>query len=390
MGRGRKGIGVDVHGNRIRIRFTWDGRRHSENLPLAPTVANLRAAQRLAADIQRQVELGTFDYRQTFPTSPHLSQDPGDDVFASYADRWLRTHLVEKATFVDYRSALRFWCEQFGDMRIPDIKRTDVVEAIACKSKTASAKRVNNMLIPLRQIFQAAVDDELLARSPLERIRNRPHQKQLPDPLTRDEMEQILAHLASRYPGPIHNWFEFAFTTGLRTSEQVAVRWGSVDWQRRTVRVDVAVVRHEDKGTKTHRVRDVDLSDRAIGALQRQKAFTFLRGPDEPIFCDPVTLKSWRSERKQREEFFLPTLKALGIRRRRAYQTRHTFATQLLMAGVNPAYVARQLGHTTVSTLLTHYARWIDGADKGVEARKAADALDGNWSKIGPAKREVQ
>jgi len=63
-----------------------------------------------------------------------------------------------------------------------------------------------------------------------------------------------------------------------------------------------------------------------------------------------------------------PTLKAVGLRHRDCYQTRHTFATTALMAGVNPAYIARQLGHTNMGMLLKHYARWIDGADKGREA----------------------
>ncbi len=60
----------------------------------------------------------------------------------------------------------------------------------------------------------------------------------------------------------------------------------------------------------------------------------------------------------------------MGIRRRRAYNTRHTYATVVLMAGVNLAYIARQLGHKDTSMLLKHYARWIDGADKGSEAAK--------------------
>lgn len=55
---------------------------------------------------------------------------------------------------------------------------------------------------------------------------------------------------------------------------------------------------------------------------------------------------------------FHPTLLRLGLRLRDAYQTRHIFATLALMAGINPAYIARQHG-----MLFKHYSKWIDGAD---------------------------
>jgi integrase len=45
------------------------------------------------------------------------------------------------------------------------------------------------------------------------------------------------------------------------------------------------------------------------------------------------------------------------------------------MAGVNPAYIARQLGHANMGMLLKVYGKWIDGADKGAEAAKVSTAL---------------
>ena len=51
-------------------------------------------------------------------------------------------------------------------------------------------------------------------------------------------------------------------------------------------------------------------------------------------------------------------LMRLGIRWRRPYCTRHTYCTAALMAGVNPAYIAAQAGHS-VKMLLEVYARWL-------------------------------
>ena len=48
---------------------------------------------------------------------------------------------------------------------------------------------------------------------------------------------------------------------------------------------------------------------------------------------------------------------------------RHTYATMLLMAGVRPAFAARQLGHS-VEVFLRTYARWLDGAADSDELAK--------------------
>jgi integrase len=37
---------------------------------------------------------------------------------------------------------------------------------------------------------------------------------------------------------------------------------------------------------------------------------------------------------------------------------------------VNPACIARQLGRANTTMLFKHYAKWIEGADSGLEAGK--------------------
>ncbi|MDO8697365.1 MAG: hypothetical protein Q7J74_09680, partial [Pseudomonas sp.] len=48
---------------------------------------------------------------------------------------------------------------------------------------------------------------------------------------------------------------------------------------------------------------------------------------------------------------------------------RHTYATICLMAGMTPAFVAKQLGHS-VQMLLDTYARWIDSDSDLLELEK--------------------
>jgi integrase len=336
-------------------------------LDLQPTPANIKAAQRLMERIQGAVRSGTYRREDYFEGAGPRSSE----TFADYAEAWLKTLTGAKSTKRSYRTAINAtWRPALGELQLSQIRYSDVMMAIAEKSKTVSGKTINNALIPLRAIFDMAQRDGLIAHDPTEGVENVAHQAAEPDPFEQDEMEAILGHIAGKYPEPVWNYYEFAFNTGLRPSEQIALTWADIDWKRRKARIRRARVDWEEKGTKTNRVRDVDLSDAAIAALTRQKKHTLLKGPAAPIFNNPNTGKPWPDEQVQRRRYWTPTLSALGLRHRDAYQTRHTFATILLMGGVNPTFISRQLGHANTGMLFKVYGRWIEGADKGAEAAK--------------------
>lgn len=94
------------------------------------------------------------------------------------------------------------------------------------------------------------------------------------------------------------------------------------------------------------------------------------------VFHDPGTGKPWAYEQNARKRYWEPTIKALGIRYRRPYNPRHTYATVGLMAGVNPAYMAGQLGHGT-DVFFKDYASWINSKQDMSEMDKIEGKLGG-------------
>ena len=92
------------------------------------------------------------------------------------------------------------------------------------------------------------------------------------------------------------------------------------------------------------------------------------------MFLDTQTGEGFRDDRVQRERYWYPLLDRLGIRRRPAYNSRHTFATLALLAGADPMWVSRQLGHANMRLLLETYSRWMDRSDAG-RNRAKLDAL---------------
>lgn len=369
---GRKATGtVEPRTNCIRLKFTVLGERQVETLDLKPTPANIKAAGLLLARIQGAITAGVYQRDDFFETQ---GAPVAEMTFGAYAEQWLETLTVDFGTLKHYRTAINnVWRPALGAKALTRLLPSDIKKVVAARVKEVSGKTVNNDLIPLRGVLESAVDDGLITASPAARIKNQKHQKPLPDPFTVDEMEQILAEMKARSPVEVWAYFEFAFCTGLRPSEQIIVRWSRVDWAKAQVRIDAAKTYSREKGTKTSTIRDVDLTPRALAALTAMKAKTFMKGVDGPIFTNPATGNPWANTEYQHSTHFAPTLKRLGIRHRAAVQTRHTYATTALMGGVNPAYIARQMGHATTAMLFNVYSKWIDSADRGREAAKMAE-----------------
>lgn len=83
----------------------------------------------------------------------------------------------------------------------------------------------------------------------------------------------------------------------------------------------------------------------------------------------PVKTHEFIQESSVTSKHFKQALRELGIRDRPQYNCRHTYATVCLMAGMNPAFIASQLGHS-VQMLLSTYARWLDSSSDWSELAK--------------------
>jgi len=141
----------------------------------------------------------------------------------------------------------------------------------------------------------------------------------------------------------------------------------------------IPIVRGVEKdSTKTNVARQVILNSRALGALKSQAEHTRIAA--KHVFLDPRYGEPWREERAFRRSYWTPALKALGIRYRKPYNMRHTYATMMLMAGMTPAFCAKQLGHS-VEMFLGTYAKWLDGGQNDVEMARMEAALGRNSGK---------
>ena len=353
--------GVTPRGKSIQIDFYYLGVRCRETLKLQPTKQNLLFADRLKATILHEIAIGTFKYSNHFSDSKNiaLGSKISNKTVTQALDEFMQSsrRRLEKSTLRDYHSAVEFHLKpQFGNKRIVDVIATDIKMWIG--GLTISAKRINNILIPLRTVFEDAYADGLIDRNPVSRIRNLSVRTEEPHPFTPNEIELILKEL----PEQGKNLIQFAVWTGLRTSELIALEWGDIDWNLNIIRVRRATVNKHTKPPKTDSgERDVMLFPPALDALKSQKKFTFLQGIQ--VFHNPRTNKPWESDGPIRKTLWQPALKRAGVVYRNPYQTRHTYASTLLSSGGNPLWVAQQMGHKDWGMIRKRYGRYISQVD---------------------------
>lgn len=360
----RKGAGSES----IRIKFMYRGMECREALKLPHTKANIRYAERLRGEILNAIELGTFNYAEYFPNSSALKKlgitetantTTVGALIAEQMDQAKRT--LAPSTQVAYRGSCNgFILPKWGDTLLSDLKPAALRAWIA--TLKLKARSVRQMLIPLRSALEQAVNDDLIEYNPLDRVKlNKILDKEskrvefVPDPFSADEIRAILAACDGQH----RNVLLFAFTTGMRPSEYVALRWSSIDWIHGTVAVErsrvVKVTRDETKTEAGMRI--IDLRNGALDALMAQKQFTALQ--NDLVFHDPKYNKGWEGHEPIRNRWTL-ILRRAGVRHRNPYQTRHTFASTLLSTRENPMYVAKQMGHRDTTMVTRTYGRWIE------------------------------
>lgn len=376
---GRKGSGVEVREKSIRLTFTLaDGTAERQTLyldgePVRPTPANVKYANRIAAEIRVKIEAGMFIMGEYFP---HAETATTNHTIAGAIKHYKEAARGEESTLKAYRSALTFWEAELGTKNFRSLVKSDILKALK-KRPHISGKTISNYVSVLRLVFQLLVDDRVLKENPVVPI-DAPHQAPEVDPFTADEAEAIIDHVRRTYDEQVFNYIEFRFFTGARPSELAGLKWPNVDLRSGYFLIEETIVEtHAKDRTKTFRTRKVLLNSRSRAAIERQMARTFMVDREGFVFIDPRTEGPWSRVDFFRRYYWAPTLQKLRIRYRKPYNTRHTYATMMLMAGMKPAFCAKQLGHD-IKVFLETYSTWLDGDADDLEMQRLEASFTGN------------
>lgn len=377
--------GIEVRegkrGTSIRIHFMYRGVECKEPLKVPATRANLAYAERLRGEVINAIERGTFRYPDFFPNSKRaalfghvVTRDTVGDLLRAQLKNYEQQ--VENGTLSP--STLNGYRKIINGKLIPQFDKDLVKEVTPATLRTwigglgVTAKAARNIISPLRSMFDDAVNDGKLEFNPLDRVALKKLLAQTAskseyevDPFTAQEIEAILKASSEQE----RNLYQFWFETGLRPGELIALSWPKLDFVHHKARIDTNIVVKTEKDPKTEAgIRDVELTDVALEALQRQKAVTFLAG--DRVFWNPRTGTPWETDQQIRRTSWMYLLKRAGVRYRNPYQVRHTFASHHVSNGCNLWWLAQQMGHETIEMIIRHYGKWIPHSGRNVGEKR--------------------
>ncbi|WP_298066646.1 site-specific integrase [uncultured Acinetobacter sp.] len=353
--------------------FRYMGIRCRETTNLEDNAYNRRILKKRLEQLEAEITLGTFEYEKYFPKSnrvddfkekrsQQIAVQTKVPLFKEFTELWLKQKQVEWRTSYQQKVSIiikNYLIPAFGNQVLSKIKKSDLLNFRASLAKVTHGKnqtslkasRINQIMTPLRMILNDAAE-RYEFESPYKNINNLKENKIEVTPFSLEEVHKILTTVREDF----RPYYTIRFFTGMRTSEIDGLQWKNIDLQRREIHIREALVNGVLGGTKTYGSdRTIQMNDRVYQAFLQQKSLN--NGKSEFVFCNrdggPLDY------RLVNKRVWHPILRFLGLKSRRAYQTRHTAATLWLSAGENPEWIARQLGHSTTEMLFRVYSRYI-------------------------------
>jgi len=391
----RKHPGIEVRGNSIRLKFSHQGVQCRPTLKGIPvTAANLKFAERKLQAVKYEINNGSFDYAAHFPHCPKaklFGPNRKNISLNAALDDYLKVKesTLAPTTFKSYRNKAERYLRplaQNGEL-VRDVTTSELELWIETDLRHLANKSINEVLIIARGVFKRACRDMKIP-NPLDDIDNKEISNEPPDPFSLDEIDRIL-NAPTRFKSEV-NMIKAAMWSGMSVEEYFGLAWedGDLeDWNFKIRRAKVGDVWKVPKTTR--RERTIDLLDDAIEAFKCQQPLTYVHQPIvikvlqrdnrtlreeviSPVFLNTNTgrphnyssfLRWWRSH-----------LKKAKVRHRGPNHCRHTFASQLLTAGVSPEWIIYQLGHTSEKMFRQNYGKWMTN-DAPPMARIASEQL---------------
>ena len=365
-------INVSAKG-KLYFDFRFEEVRCREYTKLNDSVENRRKLKPILKRLEAEIALGTFKYEVYFPNSKRLKK-----IEAQQAQKNQQHNSVDVPTFAEFTNQ---WYDEmsigwrnsykrvissilklrlipaFGDKKICDIQKTDVLQFRASlakvttgKNKTISAQHINRHIKVLKMIVNEAADRHNF-NSLINGIKPLKAQKTDIKPFTLQEVNQIIGNVRFDFK----HYYIVRFFTEMRSAEIDGLQWKYVDFDRGEILIRETLVDGEMEYTKTDgSQRAIKMTDMVRDALfdQREvtgdKQFVFVNRNGKPL-----------DRRNVAERVWYPLLRHLGLEKRNPYQTRHTAATLLLASGEAAEWVARQLGHANTEMLFRVYSRYV-------------------------------
>lgn len=300
-----------------------------------------------------------------------------EETFGHFSQMWYdmykKPYLRENSLIAVRNTLNQHILPVIGGYRLRDISPMhiqSIMTGLASKSNSLQSK----VLIALRSIFKVAVENGLIAKTPVSSMLKAGGQKPQEKEVISSEERALLLE---RVKNPRAKTFLLiALHTGMRRGEILGLTWDNIDFQKKMIYVRKSALLGRDcKETVVNDYlkteagkRDIPLSEELEAWLQKEKKVTHSKYVLAMKNHKPLTQSAYRSMWNLIERE-LPNTHIT------AHILRHTYITRLFEAGLDIKEIQYLAGHSTVDMTLRVYTHYDRRSREARTAEKVREAL---------------
>ena len=319
------------------------------------------------------------ELNQLHAAHPDTKSTPKVPQLKDFSKVWLERNVGRWHfnTYERYAAMLRIHLlpdHELKNKQLDKIERHNMKNLLVRLFKKRSAATVEMAATVLHGIFEEAIDDKLVSANPVKGLLKkvlppkRQRNEKEADPFTIEERTRFLDYAKKKFSWEEQLLLKMMLYAGLRLGESLAVRLRNIDFTNMTYHVTESFKRHRFSRPKGSKKRRVDLPDFLVEELKdyilQLKKHLLETGRDREIdllFLDPKEQYKWPYSQRRVQDIVKKVCKGTGLRCRNPHDLRHTYASILLMSHQSPAYVQKQLGHSSIAITVDIYGHWISG-----------------------------
>jgi site-specific recombinase XerD len=230
--------------------------------------------------------------------------------------------------FKQDRLRLQHILREFGTRNADSITPQDIERWLTTNGWSAGT--INRFRSTLSLVFRLGIASRKIEQNPITQVKHRREDNGRTRYLTADEEARLRAVISNRCPQHMPE-LDIALNTGLRRGEQYSLTWEDADFGTKMLTVSQ---------TKNGETRHVRLNSVALAAMRQ----LYSNSPGSGY----VFTNRYGDRLLKGRHWFEPAIKEAGIRDFTWHCLRHTFASRLVMAGVDLRTAQQLMGHKSI------------------------------------------
>jgi len=342
------------------------GKRHKEQF------SKKREADARRVEVEGQISKGAFRAEAATKTV----KDAIDAYVKHLEKRHGNGEQVTRMYLNNTKGQLRTHVQpELGTIKLAELSARSVTDLVdTLKDNGVGLPTIRRVVGALSRTLQFAIGQDWVATNAAKGVRvigkrGEGSEKVVPP------SKEVLAAILSKADDDMKRRIQFAAATGLRASEQWALRWRHIDLKGRTVTVETRVDAYGDFDTTKSEAgkRTVPLSKTMVADLRKWKAASPHSSDDDFVFPDSeggFTRHTNFDKRKWKPLIAKAEVDDIGW-----HSFRHFAISTWIEAGLQPKAVQTLAGHATYAITMSRYGHMFPSEDHATAMDKIAKTL---------------